>query len=137
MFYIDLFSMVVAAIAIILSFFLILVSFVANIKENSWEFGVLRAVGLSKDQIQSVYMIESCSLIISSGVLGTIIGIVVAVTLTLQFLMFTELPFTFIFPYRMFLFTFLSGIVISAGASYSALRDFKDKPIATIVKGLI
>lgn len=49
LFYIDLFSMIVAAISMILSFFLILVSFVANIKENSWEFGVLRAVGLSKD----------------------------------------------------------------------------------------
>lgn len=32
----------------ILSFFLILVSFVSNIRENSWELGVLRAVGLNK-----------------------------------------------------------------------------------------
>lgn len=83
MFYMDLFSLTVAIISIIISFFLILVSFEANIKENSWEFGVLRAVGLNKNQITAVYMIESCALIVSSGMLGTIIGITVAVTLTL------------------------------------------------------
>lgn len=36
-----------------LSFFLILVSFVSNVKDNSWEFGVLRAVGLNKVKYQS------------------------------------------------------------------------------------
>lgn len=40
--------MIVAIVAMTLSFFLILVSFVSNVKDNSWEFGVLRAVGLSK-----------------------------------------------------------------------------------------
>ena len=47
--YLTLFSISVGLIAIILSFFLILISFIANIKENSWEFGVLRAIGLNKD----------------------------------------------------------------------------------------
>lgn len=47
--YIVLFSIVVSVISMILSFFLILVSFIANIKESSWEFGVLRAIGLNKN----------------------------------------------------------------------------------------
>jgi len=51
--------------------------------------------------------------------------------------MFTELPFTFVFPYGMFFVTFFSGLFIAATGSYSALADFKDKPIASIVKGLI
>ncbi|EGR28776.1 permease family protein, putative [Ichthyophthirius multifiliis] len=137
LFFIDLFSLVVAGISIILSFFLILVSFVSNIKENSWEFGVLRAIGLNKRQITRVYMIESCVLVLSSGFIGTVIGITVAVTLTLQFLMFTELPFVFVFPYKMFFTTFLSGFLIAVFGSYFALTEFKDKPISTIVKGLI
>lgn len=66
-----------------LSFFLILVSFVSNVKDNSWEFGVLRAVGLSKAQITRVYIYEAFSLITASGLLGTIVGLVVAITLTL------------------------------------------------------
>ncbi|KAL4502254.1 hypothetical protein ABPG72_000489 [Tetrahymena utriculariae] len=137
LFFIDLFSIVIASISIVLSFFLILVSFVANIKENSWEFGVLRAIGLNKVQITRVYMIESCSLVLASGTIGTIIGLVVAVTLTLQVLMFTELPFRFVFPYEMFLTTFFFGLFIAAAASYTALSEFKDKAISSIVKGLI
>jgi ABC-type antimicrobial peptide transport system permease subunit len=47
-FYLQLFYIIVGIVAMILSFFLILVSFVSNVKENSWELGVLRAVGLNK-----------------------------------------------------------------------------------------
>ena len=47
--FIDLFYITVALIAMILSFFLIMISFVSNVKENSWELGILRAVGLSKN----------------------------------------------------------------------------------------
>lgn len=47
-YFITIFYIIVAIVAMALSFFLILVSFVGNVKDNSWEFGVLRAVGLSK-----------------------------------------------------------------------------------------
>lgn len=46
--YLDLFNEIVAAIALILSFFLLLVSFIGNVRNNSWEIGVLRAIGLSE-----------------------------------------------------------------------------------------
>ena len=54
----------------ILSFFLILVSFWSNIKENSWEFGVLRALGLTKTQMTKIYVYEALVLIITAGLLG-------------------------------------------------------------------
>jgi ABC-type antimicrobial peptide transport system permease subunit len=38
---------VVAIIGVLLSFFVLLLSFTANIRENSWELGVLRAIGLN------------------------------------------------------------------------------------------
>lgn len=91
--FIDLFYVCVAFISITLSFFLILVSFVSNVREHSWEFGVLRAVGLNKFQITRVFMYEAFVLTVSAGLIGAFIGIIIAVTITLQFLMFTELPF--------------------------------------------
>ena len=51
--------------------------------------------------------------------------------------MFLELPFTFVFPYEMFFFTFLSGIFASVFGSYNAISNFKDKSIGNIVKGII
>lgn len=47
---IFLFSMfvgIVGAIALILTFFLLMISTTQNIKENIWEFGVLRSMGLT------------------------------------------------------------------------------------------
>jgi len=41
------FVVIVAIIGVIFSFFVLFLSSVANIRENSWEFGVLRALGLS------------------------------------------------------------------------------------------
>lgn len=46
--YLQLFNIVVAAIALTLSFFLLLVSFISNVRNNSWEIGVLRAIGLTE-----------------------------------------------------------------------------------------
>jgi ABC-type antimicrobial peptide transport system permease subunit len=44
----DLFSLIVGIIALILAFFLLLTSTNANIRDNFWELGVLKAIGLSK-----------------------------------------------------------------------------------------
>jgi len=46
----SLFSIIVGIIALVLAFFLLLTSTSANIKENFWELGVLKAMGLSKSQ---------------------------------------------------------------------------------------
>lgn len=43
----QIFVIIVGVIALTLSFFLLLISTTANIKENLWEFGVLRAIGLN------------------------------------------------------------------------------------------
>lgn len=45
----QIFVTIVGFICLTLSFFLLLISTTANIKENMWEYGVLRAVGLSMD----------------------------------------------------------------------------------------
>ena len=42
----QVFIILVGTIAFTISFFLLVVSTAANIRENLWEFGVLRAIGL-------------------------------------------------------------------------------------------
>jgi predicted lysophospholipase L1 biosynthesis ABC-type transport system permease subunit len=80
-------------IALILSFFLLLISTTSNIKENVWEFGVLRAMGLTKSQSKRVYMYEAFAVIFGALILGIMVGLVVSITLTAQFYLFIELPF--------------------------------------------
>lgn len=51
--------------------------------------------------------------------------------------MFTELPFTFVFPTEIFLITFVGGFLTAIFGSYFAVRELRDKSISTILKGLL
>jgi len=62
----QIFMILLGAIAFILSFFLLIISTTSNINENMWEFGVLRAIGLQKMQILRVYLYESIAVTLSA-----------------------------------------------------------------------
>jgi ABC-type antimicrobial peptide transport system permease subunit len=87
----SLFSVIVGIIALILAFFLLLTSTSANIKENFWELGVLKAMGLSKSQCQSMLLYEAFCTVGAALILGIGIGLLIAFTLTAQFYLFLEL----------------------------------------------
>ena len=135
-YYLDIFYYIVALIAIILSFFLILVSFHTNVKEHVWEFGILRALGLNKAQMTRIYIYEAACLTISAGLIGTMVGVIVALVLTVQYLTFAEIPLNFHFPMWMFSITFCSGVSTAVLGSYLALKEIRDRSIANIIKGL-
>jgi len=40
---------IVGIVSFVIAFFLLLVSTSQNVKENIWEFGVLRSIGVRKD----------------------------------------------------------------------------------------
>jgi len=78
----QIFVAIVGTIALILAFFLLLVSTTQNIKENIWEYGCLRAIGFTKKQGMRVFMYEQYSLIVSSLILGTAVGFILASVVT-------------------------------------------------------
>ncbi len=43
----SLWGVTVTTVAMLLCFFVLWISFTSNVSENSWEFGVLRAIGLN------------------------------------------------------------------------------------------
>ena len=45
------------------------------------------------------YIYEALAIIIAAVLTGALIGLLIAITLTLQFNLFTEMPFVFTFPY--------------------------------------
>ena len=130
------FFIVVTVIAIVLCFFVLWLSFTANIRENAWEFGVLRAVGLTAAQAMRVYVYEAFSLITASLLLGTLIGTLQAMTLTLQFNLFTELPFQMDFPYQLFLVVVVLSFTVAIVGSLYPAKKISKKRIATVLKGL-
>jgi len=66
----NLFYNLVTLTISIICFFLLFVSFTSNVKENAWEFGVLRALGLTSFQVIRVYIYEALCLVVSSIIIG-------------------------------------------------------------------
>jgi len=126
---------IVAAIAIFLCFFVLWLSFTANVKENSWEFGVLRALGLSVAQVIRAYIYEALAIIITAVFMGSTIGLLIAITLQLQFNLFTEMPFQFIFPYTLFFTVVGMSIIVAVLGSYLPAKELTRKAIAQALKG--
>eukprot|EP00004_Rigifila_ramosa_P022811 TRINITY_DN6304_c0_g1_i1.p1 TRINITY_DN6304_c0_g1~~TRINITY_DN6304_c0_g1_i1.p1 ORF type:complete len:1190 (-),score=307.13 TRINITY_DN6304_c0_g1_i1:20-3532(-) len=126
---------IVAAIATLMCFFVLWLSFTANVRENSWELGVLRAIGLRFNQVLRAYLYEGACIVLSSFFLGTCVGVAVAVTLTLQLTVFTELPFSMSFPTGLFLSVAGMTTVAVVVGSYLPARVMKHKQIAHVLKG--
>ena len=72
------FFYLVGAISLTITFFLLLVSTSQNIRDNIWEYGVLRSIGVTLSEGSRVYMYEAFIVVISAGICGIIIGLISA-----------------------------------------------------------
>ena len=66
-----------------LCFFSLSASMSANLYEQKKEVGVLRAMGVTKYRVRCLYFYESLVLVLSSCILGILIGCVVGYTMLL------------------------------------------------------
>lgn len=126
---------IVAMVGVLLSFFVLLLSFTANVRENSWQLGVMRAVGLTKFSVAKIFIYEALSIVISCAVLGVILGVVTAVTLTLQSNLFSEMQFMLEFPTTLFSVTVVLSLVLATLGSYFPITEFNRASISTALKG--
>eukprot|EP00828_Plagiopyla_frontata_P005789 TRINITY_DN12400_c0_g1_i1.p1 TRINITY_DN12400_c0_g1~~TRINITY_DN12400_c0_g1_i1.p1 ORF type:complete len:276 (-),score=36.93 TRINITY_DN12400_c0_g1_i1:102-929(-) len=134
--YLQYFFFFVALLTILLTFFLLYVSFIQNINEQYCEIGILRAIGLTKKMIEQIYIIEALSLILTSGIFGTIIGISLSYLIVIQSSLFTELPPKYEFPYYFVSFLLVSGVLNAILSPKYSLTEILSKKISEILRGL-
>jgi ABC-type antimicrobial peptide transport system permease subunit len=91
---------VIIAITMFLCFFSLSSSMSANLYEQSKEIGVMRAMGLTKKRVYLLYIYEAFILVLSSSLLGMMIGTTVGFSMTLQQILFTDIPLFFYFPWQ-------------------------------------
>ena len=124
----------IGLISLTICFFLVLVATSNNIRDNMWEYGVLRSIGLSKAEGQRIYMYESFLVIFSAGCLGMIIGLVTSILVTLQFKVFEEQPFRLYFPGVFVAILAGTTIITTFFAVYGPIRDVNNSTIAKTLK---
>jgi len=130
-----LFFNLVAIITTLLCFFILWLSFSANVRENVWEYGVLRSLGLTANEITRIYIYEAMALIITSILLGAATGLLVSYTLSLQFNLFSELNTQFEFPWLLFGSVFAMSVFAAFMGSYLATRKYAHQEISSVIRG--
>jgi len=125
---------VIGFISLILTFFLLLVATTQNIKDNIWEYGVLRSMGVTKAEGRRIFMYEAFLVIVAAGILGILIGIVVACLVTAQFNMFLELPFVLDFPIWLVVTLCIVALTTTYLAVHYPVSSVNKSTIAKILK---
>mmetsp|Transcript_10929 Transcript_10929/g.40739 ORF Transcript_10929/g.40739 Transcript_10929/m.40739 type:complete len:1124 (-) Transcript_10929:289-3660(-) len=126
----------VSVIASLLCFFHLMVSFTSNVTDNAWEYGVLRSIGLSANKLIRAYIYEALALVVAAFLCGTVIGVVIACTLSAQYNLFVEMPFRFDFPWLIFFVLFFLAILVAIVGSYIPAHKLRKREIAFVLRGL-
>ncbi len=130
----NFFILLIGLISLTLTFFLLLVSTRQNVKDNIWEYGVLRSMGFTKDQGQRLYMYEAFFVIISAAILGVCIGLVTATLVTAQFYLFLELPLVVKPPWLLVGITLTVSILTTFFAVLIPVQEVNKRRIASVLK---
>jgi len=128
------FFYIVSAISALLCFFMLFTNTEANVRENLWEFGVLRALGINSRELVRVFVYEALGCILAAVVLGGAVGLMVACTLSAQQSLFTELPFRLTIPVGFFAATVVMSLVVAALGAYLPVRSILGRSISTVLK---
>ena len=135
--YLQILNIMIAALTCIISFFMLLISLIKKIKDNIWELGVLRSIGLTTSQIYWIYSIETGSVIFSSLLLGTGVGLLISWISSYFYFIFFEVDLGLGFPVTEFTILVCFLLITTVLTSYVGMKRFAHLPIARLLKGLI
>lgn len=133
----DLIFGAAAALAMFLCMFSLIASMYTNIFENAKEIAVLRAIGLTAWQVTRIYIYEAFILVMAASLIGIVIGFVIGFTMTLQRVLFTQLPIQFEFPWLYVLYVLAAAVICSLVASWAPTRVLVTQKIASIFRTII
>lgn len=133
----DLVFSVATYIAMGLCLFSLMASMYTNIFEQSKEIAVLRALGLRQGQVVRMYVYEAFVLVTSASVLGFVIGCIMAWTMVLQRVLFTQLPVTVEFPWLLFLLVVAGAVACALLASCGPARALVRRTVAQVMRTVV
>jgi len=126
-----------AVIALFMCFFSLVSNMWTNIYEQAKEIGVLRAMGMRRFSIVRVYIYESFILILTAAVAGFAIGLLMSYTMTIQRVLFTRLPISFVFPYDIAVTVFILAMLFAMTSSLAPIISLLREPIVVLQRRIV
>ena len=127
----NLFFILAELMILIICFFSLMSSMTTNVLNSSKEIGVLLCMGMTRFQLYRVYVWEAFILVVSSGIVGLIVGVIVAYTMLLQQILFVQISFPFPFPYVQLCIVVVVGLVSALASSISPVAYLLGLPSVT------
>ncbi|MCK4380107.1 MAG: FtsX-like permease family protein [Candidatus Lokiarchaeota archaeon] len=109
---------------IMISIFGLVSSMYAVIIERKFEIGILRSMGLKNRNVRNMFLIESMIILLSAGIMGTIIGTYTGYLLQTNMGLMTEMPTIFTLPIDTLLRVFILSISFAFLGTYVILVKF-------------
>jgi len=120
---------------IIISIFGLVSSMYAIILERKFEIGILRSMGMKVRNVRNMFLIESMTILLAAGIMGTIIGSYSAYLLQTTISLMTEMPVIFAIPMDTLLRVFILSISFAFLGTYVILiKYFYKKTIMDIFR---
>lgn len=108
----------------------------ANLKENVWELGVLRSMGVTHRQLHNLTLREQSLNIVAATLTGYGCGHLMGTTSSLMLCAFDEIQFVFNFNWPMLITLLLFSLSIVWVSTQVCMAQLKAKNISSILKGI-
>jgi len=120
---------------IMISIFGLVSSMYAIVIERKFEIGIFRSMGMKVRNVRNMFLIESMTILLAAGIMGTIIGTFTAYLLESTMALMTEMPVIFTVPWDTLLRVFILSISIAFLGTYIILiKYFYKKSIMDIFR---
>ena len=130
------FAYFISIMVLTLSFFMMTVSFGQKMRELAWESGVLRAMGLTKEENSRIYYYEATCIVVSSFLTGITVGLTATQLISSLFAQLNEMPINTLIPFAEICFI----MAIISVATFISVRIpasiMNTKQISTVLKGI-
>ncbi|MHA2007295.1 MAG: ABC transporter permease [Promethearchaeota archaeon] len=125
---------VILSFTIMISIFGLVSNMYAIMLERKFEVGILRSMGMKSRNVQNMFLVESMILLLSSGILGVIIGTFTGYLLETNMGLMTELPIIFKIPYDTLFRVFAISISVGFLGTYIILIKLSRQKIMDIFR---
>jgi len=119
---------------VIISIFGLISNMFSVIKERKFEIGILRSMGLKTRNIRQMFLTESIIVMISSAIMGFLIGLLSAYLLETTMALMTEMPTVFSIPWDTVLRVFSITITVGIIGMYIILWNTSKKSVVEIFR---
>ena len=124
----------ILSFTIMISIFGLVSNMYAIMLERKFEIGILRSMGMKTRNVRNMFLIESLIILLSSGVMGTIIGTYTAYLLETNMGLMTEMPIIFTVPIDVLLRVFIISISVGFLGTYIILIKLSRQSIMEIFR---